>query len=84
MNGGKIIKKTSWQDSLQAELFRINPTTVADLLLPLFVSIWEQEQLSHDWTHETCVEIDKKSNLSGCNGEELHCCRYQARCSVIM
>ena len=57
--------KTPRQDTLQPDLLKINPDLAADILLPLFESIWEQEQLPHDWT---CgIKIPKKGKLCDCN-----------------
>ena len=59
--------KTPRQDTLQPDLLRINPDLAVDILLPLFESICEQEQLPHDWTCGTIVKIPKKGKLCDCN-----------------
>ena len=79
--------KTRRQDTLQAELLKINPDLAADLLLPLFETIWEQEQLPHDWTCRTIFKTPKKGNLSDCNnwrGITLLSVPSKVFCKVIM
>ena len=79
--------KTTRQDTLQVELLNINPDLAADLLLPLFENIWEQEQVPHDWTCGTIVKISKKGNLSDCNnwrGNTLLSVPCKVFCKVIM
>ena len=79
--------KIPGQDTLQAELLKINLDLAADLLLSLFESIWEKGQLPHDLTCGTIVKIPKKENLSGYNnrrGITLLSVPSKVFCKVIM
>jgi Reverse transcriptase (RNA-dependent DNA polymerase)/Domain of unknown function (DUF6451) len=39
----------------------------AELLFPIFKSIWEQEKLPEDWLQGVLIKIPKKGDLSNCN-----------------
>ena len=52
--------KSPGQDSLDAELFKADPELAADVMLPLFTSVWEGEKVPHDWTKGVICKIPKK------------------------
>ena len=60
-------KKAPGEDNLNAELFKMDPELAAEILLPLFVSIWEQKIIPEDWTQGIIVKIPKKGNLQECS-----------------
>jgi len=45
----------------------INPELDSDVLQPLFIDIWEKEELPREWTQGNIVQIPKKGNLADCN-----------------
>ena len=54
-------------DSLCAEVFKTDPETAAKILHPLFVEIWEKEELPDDWTHGRIIKLPKKWNFADCS-----------------
>lgn len=54
-------------DNLNAELFKADPNLIAEILLPLFTEIWEQEKVPLDWTKGVIIKLPKKGALSDCN-----------------
>ena len=59
--------KSPGQDNLNAELFKAEPELAAQVLQPLFTTIWEEKQLPDGWTEGVIVKIPKKGALSNCN-----------------
>ena len=59
--------KSPGQDSLNAELFKAELEFAAQVLQPLFATIWEEKQLLNGWTEGVIVKIPKKGALSNCN-----------------
>ena len=59
--------KSPGQESLNAELFKAEPGFAAQVLQPLFATIWEEKQLPDGWTEGVIVKIPKKGALSNCN-----------------
>ena len=59
--------KAPGPDSLCAEVFKTDPETAAGILHPLFVDIWEKEELPDDWTHGRIIKLPKKGKLADCN-----------------
>ena len=60
--------KAAGHDNLKAELFKADPNTTADLLLPLFTTIWnKKKQVPESWNKGIIIKIPKKGNLSDCN-----------------
>lgn len=55
------------QDNLNAELFKVDPTLAAEILQPLFTSIWEGKIIPDDWTKGIIIKLAKKGALSDCN-----------------
>ena len=54
-------------DQLNAELFKADPEVATTLLLPLFIKIWEEEQIPSDCKKGNIMAIPKKGNLADCN-----------------
>ena len=46
-------------------LFKSDPELAATN--PLFTKIWEQEEISSDWTRDVIIKIPKKWSFSDCN-----------------
>ena len=59
--------KSPGQDSLNAELFKEEPEFAAQVLQPLYATIWEEKQLPDGWAEGVIVKIPKKGALSNCN-----------------
>ncbi|RUS74991.1 hypothetical protein EGW08_017258 [Elysia chlorotica] len=59
--------KAPGQDNLNAELFKVDPALAAEIIKPLFASIWEKKELPKDWTEGIIVKIPKKGARSDCN-----------------
>ena len=59
--------KSPGQDNLDAELFKADPELSADILQPLFTTIWEEEVIPEDWTKGIIIKIPKKGALNDCN-----------------
>ena len=56
--------KAPGQDAIPAELLKVNPELASDILQPLFIDIWEKEELPREWTQGNIVQISKKGNLA--------------------
>ncbi|XP_073671663.1 uncharacterized protein [Paramisgurnus dabryanus] len=54
-------------DNLNAELFKTDPETAAEILEPLFRTIWRKACVPEEWTKGVIIKIPKKGNLSDCN-----------------
>ena len=59
--------KSPGQDNLNAELFKVDPELAAEILQPLFTSIWEVKVIPDDWTKGIIIKLAKKWALSNCN-----------------
>jgi hypothetical protein len=52
---------------LNAELFKEDPALAAEILQPLFTSIWEGKIIPDDWTKAIIIKLAKRGTLSDCN-----------------
>jgi hypothetical protein len=52
---------------LNAELFKEDPALAAEILQPLFTSIWEGKIIPDDWAKGIIIKLVKKGTLSDCN-----------------
>ena len=59
--------KAPGADGLSAELFKVDTEVTAALLHPVFVDIWEKEQIPSAWEKGIIIRIPKKGALSDCN-----------------
>ena len=59
--------KAPGHDKFNAELFKADPELAAAILQPLFVAIWEGEEVPADWRKGIIIRIPKKGRLSDCN-----------------
>ena len=59
--------KSAGHDSLNAELFKAEPEFEAQVLQPLFGTIWEEKQWSDGWMEGVIMKILKKGALRNCN-----------------
>ena len=55
------------KEEINAELFKAEPEFAAQVLQPLFATIWEEKQLHDRWAEGVIVKIPKKGALSNCN-----------------
>ena len=58
--------KAAGSDGIPAEALKADVETTADMLLPLFVKIWEQEETPTDWKDGHIIKLSKKGDLSSC------------------
>ena len=58
--------KAAGPDGIPAEALKTDVGTAADMLLPLFEKIWEQEEIPTDWKHGHIIKLPKKGDLSSC------------------
>ena len=59
--------KASGHDNLSAEFFKMDPNLAAEILLPLFKTIWETKEVPEDWKKGIIIKIPKKGNLQECS-----------------
>ena len=59
--------KAPGHDNLNAELFKADQELTTVILQPLFVAIWEGEEVPADWRKGIIIRIPKKGRLSDCN-----------------
>ncbi|RUS79972.1 hypothetical protein EGW08_012273 [Elysia chlorotica] len=59
--------KAPGQDNLNVELFKVDPAMAAEIIKPLFTSIWGKKELPKDWTEGIIVKIPKKGARNDCN-----------------
>lgn len=52
---------------MNAELFKVDPELAAEILQPLFTSIWDGKIIPDDWTKGIIIKLAKKGTLSDCN-----------------
>ena len=52
---------------MNAELFKEDPALAAEILQPLFTSIWEGKIIPDDWTKAIIIKLAKKGTLNDCN-----------------
>ncbi|XP_076056334.1 uncharacterized protein LOC143034284 [Oratosquilla oratoria] len=64
--------KSAGPDGIPAEIYKGGSTSMANLILKLFTTIWTEEQLPNEWRDATFVTIFKK-------GDRSDCCNYRAR-----
>ena len=82
LNAIKSLKnnKAPGQDAILVELLKVNPELASDVLQPLFIVIWEKEELPWEWTQGNIVQIPKKGILQIATiGGGLHYSRYLAK-----
>ena len=58
--------KAAGPDGIPAEALKTDVETTADMLLPLFAKIWEQEEIPTDWKDGHIIKLPKKGDLSSC------------------
>lgn len=59
--------KAPGKDQLSAELFKTDPSLTADILLPIFHKIWQNNTIPRTWTEGNIIKLPKKGDLSNCN-----------------
>jgi hypothetical protein len=58
--------KAAGPDGILAEALKSDVETTADMLLPLFENIWEEEEIPTDWKDGHIIKLPKKGVLSSC------------------
>ena len=59
-------RKAAGPDGIPPEALKTDPTTTAEMLLPLFQKIWSERQVPPDWKKGHLVKIPKKGDLGLC------------------
>ena len=59
--------KAPGKDRLNAELFKADALTTANILQPLFNTIWDRRKIPDDWNQGIIIKIPKKGALSECS-----------------
>ena len=59
--------KAAGPDDIPAEALRADIETSVELLYPLFVKIWEEEEIPTEWKEGHLVKIPKKGDLNNCS-----------------
>ena len=59
--------KAAGPDGIPAELLKVNPDTTAEMLLPIFKKIWEEETFPEDLKNGHLSVLPKKGDLKDCN-----------------
>lgn len=54
-------------DSVVAEMLKVDYEVTADMLLPLFLEIWNTETIPEDWRKGILIKLPKKGDLTKCN-----------------
>ena len=67
-NALKLLKngKAAGPDSIPAEALKADPEIMAEMLHPLFLKIWEKEEVPVDWKEGYLIKLPKKGDLSNC------------------
>ena len=52
--------KASGPDNLPAEFFRTYPNTVANILEPLLIKVWQSGQIPKDWKHGLIIKPPRR------------------------
>jgi hypothetical protein len=58
--------KAAGPDGIPAEALKSDVATTADMLLPLFEKIWEEEEIPTKWKDGHIIKLPKKGDLSSC------------------
>ena len=59
--------KAPGKDRLNAELFKADAVTTANILQSLFNTIWDRRKIPDDWNQGIIIKIQKKGALSECS-----------------
>jgi hypothetical protein len=52
---------------ISGELLKVDAHTSADIVLPLFIRIWQEEGFPRDWKIGVIIKVAKKGDLKTCN-----------------
>ena len=58
--------KAAGPDGIPAEALKADVETTAEMLLPLFRKIWDEEEIPKDWKDGHIIKLPKKGDLSNC------------------
>ena len=59
--------KAAGPDGIPSEALKVDVEATAEILLPLFRKIWEEEEIPHDWKEGHIIKLPKKGDLSKCD-----------------
>ena len=59
--------KATGPDGIPAEALKADLETSVEMLHPLFMKIWEEEQVPSEWKEGYLIKIPKKGDLSNCS-----------------
>nr|KAG5711041.1 hypothetical protein BaRGS_013775 [Batillaria attramentaria] len=59
--------KAAGPDGIPAEALKADVETTAEMLLPLFEKIWNEEEIPTDWKEGHIIKLPKKGDLGNCD-----------------
>uniref|UniRef100_A0AAV2JSU2 Reverse transcriptase domain-containing protein n=1 Tax=Knipowitschia caucasica TaxID=637954 RepID=A0AAV2JSU2_KNICA len=59
--------KSAGPDSIPAEALKAEVDTCVELFYPLFIKIWEEEEIPAEWKEGYLIKLPKKGDLSSCS-----------------
>uniref|UniRef100_A0AAV2J1Z3 Reverse transcriptase domain-containing protein n=1 Tax=Knipowitschia caucasica TaxID=637954 RepID=A0AAV2J1Z3_KNICA len=59
--------KSAGPDSIPAEALKADVDTCVELFYPLFIKIWEEEEIPAEWKEGYLIKLPKKGDLSSCS-----------------
>ena len=59
--------KAAGPDNIPAEVLKMDIEETVEMLHPLFVKIWEEEQVPSEWKEGYLIKLPKKGDLSSCS-----------------
>ncbi|KAL5007014.1 hypothetical protein ScPMuIL_015820 [Solemya velum] len=63
--------KAPEKDQLSAELFKTDPSLTADILLPIFHKIWQNNTIPRTWTEGNIIKLPKRKAFDSIHRESL-------------
>ena len=58
--------KAPGEDQLNSAIFKCHPELAEEIVLPLFIKIWNGVGIPNDWKKDVTIPIPKKGILSDC------------------
>ena len=59
--------KATGIDTIHAEMLKIDLQTSVGVLCPIFIQVWEREEIPEDWRKGLIVKVPKKGDISVCD-----------------
>ena len=62
--------KAAGSDNIRDEVLKVDSYAMADILLPLFQDIWQNEKFPKEWKEGIIIKVPKEGDLSQCRNWE--------------